>query len=156
MAGAEIAARFTAANGQAVDYVLGPARDHWHEPTDAEGWPVGVTARHIGLGHELMAGWARALRTREPITSGMDIHERNAEEAARGVVAGPEEVAELLRSGGDTVAEALRALTDDDLAATVEFGGREMPAAMLAEAAVRHVETHLASIRAVVEPGTAV
>jgi len=53
--GAEIAQRFEAANQAAVDTVLGPARQVWDRPTEAEGWPVAVTARHIALGHELMA-----------------------------------------------------------------------------------------------------
>jgi hypothetical protein len=149
MAGAEIAERFEAANAEAIDYVLGPAREHWDAPTAAEGWPVGVTARHIGLGHELMTSWARAIKTREPLTSVGDIHAINAEHAARGVVATPEEVVELLRRGGASVSAALRELTDDDLAQQVDFGGQQMPATMLAEASVRHVEGHLGSIKAV-------
>jgi len=150
MSGTEIAARFDAANEEAIAVVLGPAREHWRTPTEAEGWPVGVVARHIGLGHELMASWARTLHARAPFTGGFDIHARNAEVAAQGVVATPEEVAELLRTGGREVSAALAALTDDDLEGEVDFGGRTMPRAMLAEVSVRHVESHVASILAVV------
>lgn len=149
MSGADIAERFEAANTDAINVVLGPARACWTALTEAEGWAVGVTARHIGLGHELMASWARALRDRTPLTGGYDIHQRNAEIAAQGVVATPEEVADLLRDGGAEVAGVLRELTDADLDGEIEFGGRMMPRVVLAEAAVRHVDAHLASIRAV-------
>jgi hypothetical protein len=147
----DIAARFTAANDEAVAYVSGPAKDHWDAPTEAEGWPVGVVARHIGLGHELMASWARALRDRTPLPEGSDIHERNAEIAAQGVVATPEQVAELLRRGGVEVAQVLSELGPEHLEGEIDFGGRMMPRAMLAEASVRHVQTHLESIKAVAE-----
>lgn len=151
MSGDEIAARFETANAEAIEVVLGPARACWEAPTQAEGWPVGVTARHIGLGHELMASWARALRDRTPLSGGYDVHQRNAEVAAQGVVATPEEVAELLRAGGADVAGVLRELTADHLDGEIDFAGRSMPRTMLAEASVRHVESHLASIRAVID-----
>jgi hypothetical protein len=80
-----------------------------------------------------------------------DIHAVNAEVAAKGVAADPAEVAEMLRSRGAALAAALRELTDDDLLGEVSFGGREMPAEMLATASFRHVEGHLASIRSAVE-----
>lgn len=150
MSGAEIASRFEAANAEAIDYVLGPASRHWDKPTDSEGWPVGVTARHIALGHELVAGWVECIRTGSPITSVGDIHERNAEEAARGVVATPEHVATMLRERGSTLADALRTLTDEQLSRDVDFGGQTMKASMVADAAVRHVQAHLGSIRSTV------
>lgn len=148
MTGSDIADRFDAANAEAIDVVLGPARAHWADPTEAEGWPVGVTARHIGLGHELMASWAQALRDRTPLAGGYDIHQRNAEIAAQGVVATPEEVADLLRDGGARVSATLRELTAEQLEGEIDFAGRPMPRAMLADASVRHVQAHLESIKA--------
>ena len=153
MTGVELAEQFEAANMEAIDYVLGPAREHWEDETEPEGWPVGVTARHIGLGHELMTGWARAIKDGSAFRGVDDIDAVNAEQAARGIVATPEEVAQLLREGGVAVAAALRALSEDDLAGEVDFGGRVLPAAGLAGAALRHVQAHLASIQAVVEGG---
>jgi hypothetical protein len=146
----EIAERFEAANAEAIEYVLGPAALCWESVTAIEGWPVGVVARHIGLGHELMTGWAHAIKSRTPVTRVDDIHAVNAAHAARGIVATPEQVAELLRTGGVMVATALRALTDDDLDGEVH-GDHTMPAAMLADASLRHVQGHLASIRETVE-----
>jgi len=153
MTGADIASRFEAANAEAIECVLGPAGAHWESPTEAEGWPVGVTARHIGLGHELMASWARALRDGTPVTGGADVHQRNAKVAAEGVVATPDEVSALLRDNAKAVVAALRELTEDDLEGEIDFGGRMMPRRMLAEASIRHVQGHLDSIRAVIGQG---
>lgn len=149
--GEDIAARFETVNGEAVDVITGPARDHWHTLTTTEGWPVGVTARHIALGHELMAQWADALARREPLVPPDDIHHANAEQAAHGVVADPDEVAALLHANGSRVSAALRRLTAEDLVGEVDFGGRTMPSLALAEAAIRHVTGHIESIRAVIE-----
>lgn len=149
--GAEIAERFEAANQAAIDVVLGPAQQVWDRPTEAEGWPVGVTARHIALGHELVASWARTLRDRTPFSGGYDVHQRNAEVAAKGVVATPEEVADLLRTNGAVVAATLRELDADHLDGDIEFAGRTMPRSMLADASVRHVQAHLASIRKAID-----
>jgi hypothetical protein len=148
--GREIAERFEAANTEAIDYVLGPAPSCWQRYTESEGWPVGVTARHIALGHELMVSWAEAIKAHAPIPVG-DIDATNAEQAALGIVATPDQVAQALRHGGARVGAALRALDDDDLAGVADFGGQLLPAAGLAEAAVRHVHVHLASIKAATE-----
>ena len=150
MTGADIAARFDEINQEAIDFVLGPAGDYWYEATDAEGWPVGVVARHIGLGHHLMAGWARGLKAHSAIASVGDINAINAKQAAAGVIASPAEVVDILRTGGKTVMEALRALGPEDLEGTIDFGGQQMPCAVLAEAAVRHTATHLESIKSAV------
>jgi hypothetical protein len=147
VSGAEIADRFEAANEAAIDYILGPAAGAWDATTPDESWPVGVTARHIALGHDLMAGWAESIKARTPLF-GPDIHSVNAEIAAQGVVATPHEVAELLRDHGKRVAAALRELDDDDLAQEVKLGPNELPARRVAEAALRHVEAHLSSIKA--------
>ncbi len=145
----DLAAQFEAANCEAVDCVLGPASGHWEATTPEEGWPVGVAARHIALGHQLMLGWLAALQAGEPITGDPgDIDRQNAEVAALGVVASPEEVADELRHGGQQVAEALRRLTDADLEREVDFAGQPMPGSRVAGAAERHVRTHLASIEA--------
>jgi len=150
--GEELASRFTDANSEAARVVLGPAARRWHAVTSAEGWPVGVTARHIALGHDLMLGWLEAVASGRPVEGVEAVDERNAEVASRGVVAGPFEVAEDLRAQGSAVADALRALPEDRLAGEVLFGGRPLPAVQLAEAAIRHIEVHLESIRQALEP----
>lgn len=146
--GVDLVQQFEAANREAIEFVLGPASAHWEAETPDEGWPVGVTARHIALGHQLMLSWLEALRAGKPIPSTGDIDEQNASVAAQGVVATPEEVAAALRAGGEDVAVALGELTDDDLARDVDFGGRQLPGSMLVAAAERHVRNHLASIKA--------
>jgi DinB family protein len=149
--GEELAVRFTEANAEATKVVLGPAARHWHAVTPAEGWPVGVTARHIALGHDLMLGWLEALSRGRPVEGIAEVDERNAEVAAKGVVAEPSEVAQALSARGSAVANALRALPEHRLAGEVVFGGRSLPAIQLAEAAIRHIEVHMESIRRALE-----
>lgn len=54
-----------------------------------------------------------------------------------GIVATPEEVAELLGERGATTAEALPTLTGEDLAAVVTLSDRLPPANLVAEAVLR-------------------
>jgi hypothetical protein len=135
--GGVLAAAFETVNREAIEYVLGPASEHWEATTPEEGWPVGVTARHIALSHQLMMGWLVALRPGDPIPSTGDIDEQNAAVAARGIVASPPEVADALRRGGEEVYATLRQLTDEDLGRDVDFGGRRMRGSMVAGAAER-------------------
>ncbi len=150
MTGSEVADRLELANQAAIDYIGHAARRHWEAVTLAEGWPVGVAARHIGLWYPAMTGWMRAMAAGEPIVVG-PIHALNAEQAALGVVATPDEVVELLNSNGEILASAMRTLTEHHLAGEVDFGGERTLAAEVAEIAIAHVEEHLASIRAVAE-----
>ena len=151
MTGADVAERFEEVNAQAVAYVLGPARAHWHDVTEAEGWPVGVAARHIALGHELVRGWVQAIQRNEPIGGLEDIDAVNAEHAARGVVASPEEVAAILEHNGRALADELRSLSESDLSREVHFGERLLSASLVAEASLRHVRAHMESIERVVD-----
>ena len=155
MPAADLADRFESANREVIDYVLGPAAAAWDTPTAAEGWPVGVTARHIALGHRLVAGWIDALRQGEPITGIEDIDGANAREAARGVVASPQDVAALLQENGARTSAALRQLSDEDLNREVEFGPRRLPGEVVAGAAIRHAQVHLESIRQALGEGPA-
>jgi hypothetical protein len=146
--GADLADTFAAANREAIEYVLGPASQHWEAMTPEEGWPVGVTARHIALVHQLMTRWLAALQAGEPIPGTGDVDAQNAAVAEGGIVASPEEVVDALRRGGEDVADALHGLTDSDLEREVDFGGRPLPGSMVASAPERHVRNHLASIKA--------
>jgi hypothetical protein len=75
----------------------------------------------------------------------------NAEHAARGVVASPEDVAEHLQTSGEALADALRELSDADLARQVQFGPQVLPAETITQASIRHVQVHLKSIQEAVE-----
>jgi uncharacterized damage-inducible protein DinB len=137
---------FRTANDDAVDVVKGLDDDQWQQRTATEGWPVGVTARHIALGHEAFAGWVTSMLDGGPVDPG-DVDAVNAETAARGIVADQSEVARMLRENGEAVLERLTALDGADVEGEVEFAGNVMPRAALLGASVRHLERHLGSIR---------
>ncbi len=150
MTGSEAADRFERANVRAIGYIDREARNHWERVTAAEGWPVGVTARHLGLWYPAMTLWVRAIAGGEPIVVG-PIRAVNAEQAALGVVASPDEVVELLTLNGKTLASALRTLTEHQLDDEVDFGGERASGIEVAEVVIAHVEEHLASITLAVE-----
>jgi len=150
----EIAARLRSSNEAAVELVSRLDAEQWRRLTFAEGWPVGVTARHIVLGHRQFVGWVRGMVDSGVVDPG-DIDALNAREAAAGIVADPDDVVRLLRDEGEAAVRAVTVLTPADVEGELDFGGRRMPRIALLGASVRHVESHLASIRAAVDAGDA-
>src|SRR4051794_14474804 len=143
----EIVAGLRSSNDAAVELVSGLDADQWRRVTVVEGWPVGVAARHIALGHRQFVGWVDGMVAGRPVDPG-DLDAVNARHAAAGIVAAPDEVARLLRTEGEAALAALTSLSPDDVAGEVDFGGRRLPRIALLGASVRHVDGHLASIRA--------
>src|SRR5690242_4646600 len=92
----EMAAALRASNDAAVELVSGVDDEAWRRTTPVEGWPVGVAARHIALGHREFVGWVERMLTGSPVDPG-DVDAVNARHAAEGVVAEPGEVARMLR-----------------------------------------------------------
>jgi DinB family protein len=146
----EIVAGLRSSNDAAVELVSGLDEDQWRRVTVGEGWPVGVAARHIALGHRQFVGWVDRMVAGRPVDPG-DIDAVNARHALAGIVATPDEVAHLLRVEGDAAVAALTSLSPEDVAGEVDFGGGRRPRIALLGASVRHVDVHLASIRASVE-----
>src|SRR3954467_6413693 len=110
-----IIASLRSSNEAAVELVSVLDHEQWRRRTPAEGWPVGVAARHIALGHRQFVGWVDAMVAGRPVDPG-DPDAVNARHAAAGIVAEPDEVAHLLRSEGDAALAALTSLSRDDVA----------------------------------------
>src|SRR3954471_7651034 len=117
----EIVARLRSSNEAAVALVSALDHDQWQRRTPAEGWPVGVAARHIALGHRQFVGWVEGMVADVPVEPG-DLDAVNAKQAAEGIVAEPDEVARMLRDEGDRALRTLKALTPDDVDGEVDFG----------------------------------
>jgi hypothetical protein len=148
----EIVASLRSSNEAAVELVSVLDADQWRRRTPAEGWPVGVAARHIALGHRQFVGWVEGMLAGAPVDPG-DLDAVNASAAAAGIVAEPDEVARLLRDEGDRAVRVLTMLKPEDVDGEVDFAGRRMPRMALLGASVRHVDAHLASIRAAIGAG---
>jgi hypothetical protein len=142
----EIVAGLRSSNEAAAELVSDLDHEQWRRRTPAEGWPVGVAARHIALGHRQFVGWVEGMVAGEPVDPG-DLDAVNASAAAAGIVAGPDEVARLRRDEGDRAVRVLTTLKPEDVEGEVDFGGWRMPRMALLGASVRHVDAHLASIR---------
>jgi hypothetical protein len=149
--GAELAAGLVAAAAEVAEFVRGCDDQTWARSTAAECWPVGVVARHIAAGNQLIGGWIEATVAGRGVTvTAAEVDAVNARnlELWRGCTR-EDVLAEL--GGIDTLATLITALSDDDLERSAPFGpagGREIPALQLCEAAERHQRTHLESMRA--------
>jgi len=154
--GPKTAALATELEGKTRDAVatlekLGDA--DWQKTTAAEKWPVGVTAHHLAVGLEAVAGIVNGIVSGAPprgtFTRAM-LDQMNAQHAKEhGGVTRAETLA-LLRKGAATASAVVRGLSDDQLARSGTVFTDAPP--MTAEQLIRlgllsHVDEHMDSIR---------
>lgn len=108
---------FNTLNGELVDFVQGCSDADWHKVTAAEGWPVGVTARHIAVAHYPVIEWVQMIVQGDPLPPvTMDtIDQLNAQHAAEHQDCTQSEVTELLHTNHAKVIAYLRTVSDEDL-----------------------------------------
>jgi hypothetical protein len=148
--GKHLAAAVSAALDDVVAFVRTCDDATWHATNTAEGWPVGVVARHAACGHNNVTEWLDTALQGGAITITADeLDALNARDARawsgtdRAVV-----LAEL--AAHRTTIERIAALSDDELDSTASFGpagGRALPVAQICGAAERHLRGHLASMQ---------
>ena len=128
----------------------------WKKTTSAEKWPVGVTAHHIASSHQGIGGIMKALADGKsgPSIPMEGLHQMNAKHAHEHGTVSKGDALDLLRRNSKAAADAVRALTDDELdsAATVSLNGDAPLTAQffIEDHALRHSFHHLAKIRATV------
>ncbi|HXH82836.1 MAG TPA: DinB family protein [Candidatus Tectomicrobia bacterium] len=153
--GETYAKAFEAKAEEAARFIESLTDDEWKKTTTAEKWSVGVTAHHIAVSHELLAGLAKTLADGKP---GPNIpvdalHQANAKHAQEHANCTKAETLALFRRGAAAAASIVRGIADADLdrRGAVIAGMPEMSAADLAGGLlVRHIDEHLGSIRATV------
>jgi hypothetical protein len=130
----------------------------WKKVTAAEQWPVGVTAYHLAVGLEAVAGIVTGIASGAPsrgiFTRGM-LDQMNARLAKEHADCTRGETLALLRKGAATASAVVRGLSDDQLAETATVFTDAPP--MTAEQLIRlgllsHVDEHMESIRNTVGP----
>ena len=135
-----LAERLAAFNAGAIAFVEGVRQDDWTKPTEAENWPAGVTARHIGAGHYGILPLARMIVAGEPLPDiTMDaIVEMGNEHARNHAGCTREEVISVLREQGEAVIGWVADRTDEELYRKAHFPlfGKEVSAFELIEAVV--------------------
>jgi hypothetical protein len=124
----------------------------WKKVTDAEKWPVGVTAHHLAGAFEPVAGIVSAIVAGKPAGgfSRAMLDEMNAKHAKEHANCTKGETLALLNKGTATAAKVVRGLSDEQLAksATVLTDVPPMTAEqMINGALIHHIDEHLGSIR---------
>jgi mycothiol maleylpyruvate isomerase-like protein len=124
----------------------------WKKVTEAEKWPVGVTAHHLAGALEPVSHLVKALAASEPLgalSRGM-LDEMNARHAQEFADCTKAETIELHKRGMATAAATIRALSDDQLviSGTVLTDVPPMTTEQLiANGLLNHIDEHFGSIR---------
>ena len=142
-----LADSFNARNTDLLEFVQGCSDDGWRKVTAAEGWPVGVTARHIAVAHYPVIEWVQMLVQGDPLPPvTMDtIDQINAQHAAAHQDCTQDEVVELLRANHAKVVAYLATLDDADLGRQgylklfeTDISAAQLFSAVLIDSAAKH------------------
>jgi hypothetical protein len=151
---AALADRFDMEIERAVATLEGLSDADWHKVTAAEGWPVGVTARHFAGALEPISQLIEGVVVGRPGTlSGSALDAMNAQQAKDYADCTKAETIAHLRQGAAVASRTIRGLTDAHLATsgTVLTDRPQMTVEQLIDAALfSHIEEHFGSIRATV------
>jgi len=150
-----LAKQFEAKAAEATGVIEKLSDADWKKVTSAEKWPVGVTAHHIAVSHELISGLVKSVASGQagPPIKMDDIHAKNAKHAQDAASCTKSETLALHKKGVAAAAAVVRGLNDADLdkSATVLVGMPAMTAEQLTSGLlVGHIQEHLGSIRATV------
>ncbi|HRW08266.1 MAG TPA: hypothetical protein P5121_24350 [Caldilineaceae bacterium] len=151
----ELSSRFVALNQVVIAFVRACSPTQWQTITAAEGWPVGVTARHIAVAHYPVIEWVRMIVDGQPLPPvTMDnVDQLNAQHAEAHALCTQEEVCELLATNSANVVAYLQSLPQNALASQgylklfeSEISAEQLFVAVLLDG----VSNHLNSIKAAV------
>ena len=130
--------------------------EEWRRPLPGDGRPIGVVVHHVASVYPIEIELAQTLAAGRPIegVTAEDIHAMNARHAAEHGGVTPDATLALLAQQAAAAADAIRALTDEELATAAPvslYGGAPLTCQFLLEDhAVRHSYHHLARIQAAV------
>ena len=152
-----LAERLRAFSDDVIAFVEGYSEKNWSKGCAAEGWPVGVTARHIGAGHFEAVELVRMIVngaplpefTMEQLVEMANEHARQHAGCAREAVVG------VLSRNCAALADYVAGLSDADLERTghLALAGGKLTAQQLIEAVIlTSGGEHFASMKAAVEP----
>jgi uncharacterized damage-inducible protein DinB len=126
---ASLATTFERANDDVIAAVESCSDDQLRMTCEGEGWSVVVTAHHLALSYQAIAGMAYQLATGQPVPTLTDemLNSFNAQHAEEFANVSRQETLELLRREGKAAADTVRGLTDEQLdrSAVLSFTGGE-------------------------------
>ena len=124
----------------------------WRKVTQAEKWPIGVTAHHMAGVLETIAGMIETIASGRPFESfnpGL-IDEMNARHARDYANCGRSETIELFRKGAGVAVAAIRRLSDEQLSRSAKVVSTMPPMTveqLIGAALLNHIDEHFGSIR---------
>ena len=153
----DLAKQFEAKASEATGVLERLSDADWNKVTTAEQWSVGVTAHHIAVSHELIAGIIKTVAAGQSMPGfTMDmLHDMNAKHAQEHANSTKAETVALHKKNAGAAAAVVRGLGDADLAksATVLTGMPPMSVEQIVNGILmHHMDEHLGSIRATVGP----
>jgi len=151
-----LAHRFQDFNQRLIAFVEQCPVDKWRRVTKAEGWPVGVTAHHVGAIHYPVLAWVQMMveGTPTPAISMADVDEMNRQHVQTQADCTPADAITLLRQEGDKAVAYLQTLNETDLhqEAYLKVFETTMSAGQLFQTVlIDTAEEHLASLKATVQ-----
>jgi hypothetical protein len=147
-----LAKQFETKAAEMTAVIKGLSEADWKRTTEAEKWPVGVTAHHVAQGHAGILGIVKTLAAGQSIPNfTMDmLHEMNAKHAKEEAGCTKAETLALHEKNAAAAAATVRGLSDAalDHKGTVLTG---MPAVTTQQAIetilINHINDHMGSIR---------
>ena len=151
----ELAQRFNAANAEMIRYIEGCSENDLDRITMGEGWSVRVTAHHLAVSHEPVAGLAQLLASGQPLPPlTLEIfHHGNAQHAAEYVTVSKQMILDTLQNGGAQASAVVSGLSDEALDRSGYFtllNGEITVRGVIENILISHISSHLESIKAAV------
>ena len=150
--GEELAKQFEAKAQEATAVLEKLSDADWKKVTEAEKWPVGVTAHHVAGAHEQIAGIVKTIASGQSMPHfTMDmLHAANAKHAQEFAGVGKADTMALHKKGVAAAAAVVRGLSDEQLAksGTVLAGAPAMSAEQIVTGIlINHINDHFGSIK---------
>ena len=150
----ELSERFLKFNNEVIAFVEKCSDENWAKVSSGEKWPVGVVARHISAGHYSAFGLAKMIVDGKqlPELTQETIDQGNAQHAKKHANCTKDEVLDILREKGSSIAESVAGLEDTDLDRTsnLSMAGGTISAQQFIENIIIHSGTeHLTNMKSV-------
>ncbi|CAN5469126.1 hypothetical protein BH10CHL1_BH10CHL1_46200 [soil metagenome] len=151
----ELVQRFNATNAEMISYIENCSEGDLDRVTADEGWPVRVTAHHLAVSHEPVAGLAQLLANSQPLPPlTLEIfHHGNAQHAAEYATVSKQTILDALQNGGAKAGAIVSGLSDEALDRAGHFTliNADITAqGVIENILIGHISSHLESIKAAV------
>ncbi len=121
----ELSKRLKAFNDEMIALIRSVPDEKWQTRCEDEQWPIGVVARHVGVGHYSVIEFAKMMISGTPFPdfSHSQVDEMNKAHAEKHANCTKEEVLSILEKRGAKLVDYVSGLSDADLAVTADLPG---------------------------------